>query len=346
MKKTVLVLFLAMGTPCTVNAQGNLNLPQSSQKAIVMQHVGLTTVSVEYSSPLVKGRTVWGELVPFGEVWRAGANENTVISFSTPVSIEGKPLEAGTYGLHMIPGKDNWTIIFSSNSTSWGSFFYKQSEDKLRVEVKPEPAPMQEWLSYRFTDLKPTSAKVMLNWEKIGVGFLIQVDVVPAVVSSLRQEMRGMNYYSWEGPAAAAEYCLKNNVNQEEAMTWIDHSISMKETFSNLNIKAGLLKAKGDASEAEKYKEKALAVADEQQLNAYGYQLLAEDKKTDAIEIFKVNVKRYPDSWNVYDSLGDGYELSGNNKEALANYKIALSKAPAQQKKRITTIVEKIQKKI
>lgn len=345
MKKIVLVLFLAIGTACSSYAQGNLNLPQSSQKAGVSQRIGLTDISIIYSSPLVKGRTVWGELVPFGEVWRAGANENTVISFSTPVSIEGKPLEAGTYGLHIIPGKDSWTIIFSSNSTSWGSYFYNTTEDKLRVTVKPEPAPMQEWLSYRFTDIKQSSAKVMLNWEKIGVGFFIQVDVPSTTVASLRQEMRGMKYYSWEGPSAAAEYCLKNNVNLDEAMTWVDHSISMKETFSNLNVKAGLLKAKGDDSGAEKIKARALTVADEQQLNAYGYQLLAEDKKTEAIEIFKANVKRYPDSWNVYDSLADAYDQNGNNKEAINNYKIALAKAPDQQKKRITTIIEKIQKK-
>ncbi len=345
MKKIVFVLFLAIGAPGISYAQGNLNLPQSSQKAGVTQRIGLTDISIIYSSPLVKGRTVWGELVPFGEVWRAGANENTVISFSTPVSIEGKPLEAGTYGLHMIPGKDSWTIIFSSNSTSWGSYFYNQSEDKLRVTVKPEPAPMQEWLSYRFTDVKQSSAIVMLNWEKIGVGFLVQVDVPSTTVANLRQEMRGMKYYSWEGPSAAANYCLKNNVNLDEAMTWVDHSLSMKETFSNLNVKAGLLKAKGEAAESEKIKARALTVADEQQLNAHGYQLLAEDKKSEAIEVFKMNVKRYPDSWNVYDSLADAYDQNGNDKEAIANYKVALSKAPGQQKKRITTIIEKLQKK-
>ena len=345
MKRKVLVVLFILGNAAVAFAQG-LNMPQASQQAGVTQRIGLTDISISYSSPQVKGRQVWGELVPFGEVWRAGANENTVISFSTPVSVEGKNLPAGTYGLHMIPRKESWTIIFSSNSKSWGSYFYNSVEDILRVEVVPEAAPMQEWLSYRFTDIKASSAKVMLNWEKIGVGFLVQVDLNATVLASMREELRGMKYYSWEGPATAAEFCLRNKINLEEAMTWIDHSIAMKETFSNLNTKAGLLQLKGDEAGAQKYRTRSLAVADEAQLNAYGYKLLAENKKTEAIDIFKMNVKRYPDSWNVYDSLGDAYEQNGNMKEALSNYKTALSKAPEQQKKRITSMIEKIQKKI
>ncbi len=344
MKQILLFLVLFINGTGLLFSQ-ELASPDASQKAGVMQRTGITDISVSYNSPLVKGRVIWGEVVPFGEVWRAGANENTIISFSTPVSIEGKPLPAGTYGLHMIPRKDNWTIIFSSNSTSWGSYFYKQTEDVLRVDVRPEAAAMQEWLSYTFTDPKASSAKVMLHWEKIAVGFLVQVDLQQTVLESMRNELRGIKYYSWEGPYMAAEYSLKNKINMDEALTWADHSISMRETFSNLNVKAGLLELKGDKKGAEKQREKALTVADEQQLNAYGYQLLASNRKQEAIDIFKINVKRYPDSWNVYDSLGDAYEQDGNHKDALSNYKIAHSKAPEAQKKRIITLIEKIQKK-
>ena len=322
-----------------------LTLPRVSQQATVSQRIGLTDISVVYSSPSVKGRVIWGDLVPFGEVWRAGANENTIISFSTPVTIEGKKLSAGTYGLHMIPGKNSWTIIFSTNHNSWGSFFYNQKEDALRVDVTPEAASMQEWLSYRFTDVKASSARVMLNWEKIGVGFFVQVDVQQTVVENIRQELRGVKYYSWEGAYSGADYCLKNKVNTEEALEWIDHSISIKETFANLNVKAGLLQLKGDEAGAKEYKTKALALADESQLNAYGYQLLAEEKRTEAIEIFKSNVQRFPASWNAYDSLADAYDQNGNYKEAVENYKLALAKAPDAQKKRISTTIEKIQKK-
>jgi len=346
MKKSVMILLLLLVKVGVSFAQGALNMPESSQKAGITQRLGLTDISIAYSSPLVKGRLVWGELVPFGEVWRAGANENTVITFSTPVTIEGKNISAGTYGLHMIPRKDSWTVIFSKNSNSWGSYFYNPAEDALRIEVKPEVASMQEWLSYRFTDVKAASAKVMLNWEKIGVGFLVQVDLQQTVLASMKEELRGLSYYTWEGPAAAAEFCLKNKINLEEAMSWADHSISIKETFVNLNTKAGLLQLKGDEAGSQKLRTRAVSVADEQQINAYGYQLLASDKKNEAIDIFKLNIKRYPDSWNVYDSLGDAFEQNGNLKDALSNYKTALSKAPDAQKKRITTLIEKIQKKI
>src|SRR6187200_776573 len=138
MKKSVLSFLILLCPLAFTNAQGSLNMPGASQKAEVTQRIGITDITVKYSSPLVKGRVIWGELVPFGEVWRAGANENTVISFSTPVTIEGKNLPAGKYGLHMIPSKGNWTIIFSSDYQSWGSYFYNQKEDVLRVDVTPE----------------------------------------------------------------------------------------------------------------------------------------------------------------------------------------------------------------
>ncbi|MBL0343078.1 MAG: DUF2911 domain-containing protein [Bacteroidetes bacterium] len=172
-------------------AQGNLIVPDASQKSGVSQRIGVTDISLTYNSPLVKGRTIWGEVVPFGEVWRAGANENTVITFSTPVKISGKVLPAGSYGLHMIPGKNSWVVIFSNNFRSWGSYFYDPAEDALRIEVTPEAAVMQEWLSYRFTDLKASSAQVLLNWEKIGVGFLVEVNLPETVVQSMRDELRG-----------------------------------------------------------------------------------------------------------------------------------------------------------
>ena len=198
MKKSALTALCVLICVWKAVSQGGLDMPQSSPKASVSQRIGLTDISIHYNSPSVKGRVIWGEVVPFGEVWRAGANENTVISFSTAVKIEGRELPQGTYGLHMIPGKNSWTIIFSGNSKSWGSYFYDQSEDVLRVEVVPEVTLMQEWLSYRFTDLKSSTVKVMLNWEKIGVGFLVQVDVPKTVVESMRQELRGNKYYNWE----------------------------------------------------------------------------------------------------------------------------------------------------
>jgi len=326
-------------------AQEVLTVPESSQMAGVTQRIGLTDIAINYHSPLAKGRLIWGEVVPFGEVWRAGANENTTISFSTDVKIEGKPLPAGTYGLHMIPRKDKWTIIFSKNYESWGSYFYKEAEDALRVEVTPEAASMQEWLSFRFTDLKASSAKAQLNWEKIGVGFLIQVNVPDAVVANMRKELRGLAGFTWEGLWQAADYCFRNNIYPEDAMKWNEQSIAIRETFNNLNLKSKMLAAKGMTKEVAALNSKALQLANEEQLNAYGYQLLGDKKTDEALAVFKMNVQKHPDSWNVYDSLAETMELKGDHKGAVTNYKIALKKAPDGQKKRIEDIIKKMEKK-
>src|SRR5664279_5977026 len=144
-----------------------LDLPRKSQDAQVTQTIGITNVTVKYSRPLVNGRKVWAGLVPYGDVWRAGANENTTITFSDPVTIEGKPLDKGTYGLHMIPNADEWTIIFSKSSTSWGAFTYNEAEDALRVTVKPRAADVHNALTFDFDQLQPDSAVIELEWEKI-----------------------------------------------------------------------------------------------------------------------------------------------------------------------------------
>src|SRR5216110_1459909 len=158
-------------------AQNDLNLPDVSQAAEVKQRIALTDIKVTYHRPLVKGRKIWGALVPYGKVWRAGANENTTIEFSDPVSVEGKPLDKGTYGLHMIPNSDSCTVIFSKTNTGWGSYSYDQKEDALRVDVKPRSlSENKEALEFDFEDLKPTSAAVTMKWEKLGVPFTISIN--------------------------------------------------------------------------------------------------------------------------------------------------------------------------
>src|SRR6266705_3291593 len=142
-----------------------LDLPRPSQHASVTQRIGITDITINYHRPLVNGRKIWGGLVPYGQVWRAGVNENTSIAFSDPVTIEGRPLDKGAYGLHMIAGENEWTVIFSKNSTSWGSFTYNQAEDALRVTSKPQSAELHEALTYDFDQLTPNSAVVTLRWE-------------------------------------------------------------------------------------------------------------------------------------------------------------------------------------
>src|SRR5262249_24599455 len=169
-----------------------LDLPDQSQGAEISQRIGITSVTIKYHRPLVKDRKVWGGLVPDGQVWRAGANINTTIAFSDPVTIEGQSLAAGTYGLHMIPNADEWTIIFSKNSTSWGSFTYNQAEDALRVNVKPRAAEMHNALTYDFAELQPESAVVVLEWEKVAVPFKVGVDVHSVVQASLKNQLRDL----------------------------------------------------------------------------------------------------------------------------------------------------------
>src|SRR4029077_4807079 len=170
-----------------------LNLPRDSQRASVTQRIGVTDITVNYHRPLVKGRTIWGKVVPYGQVWRAGANENTTVTFTDPVSVEGQALDKGTYGLHMIPNQDQWTVIFSKVNTAWGSFTYKESEDALRIAVKPEATEFREALAYDIDQPTENSAVVTMRWEKVAVPFKVRLDVNSIVQVSLRKQLRGLS---------------------------------------------------------------------------------------------------------------------------------------------------------
>jgi len=170
--------------PIVSRAQG-LDLPRVSQHAKVTQRIGITEITIDYSRPLVNGRKIWGGLEAYGKVWRAGANENTTIEFSDPVRVEGKPLHQGTYGLHMIPGEKEWTVIFSKNHTSWGSYTYDSAEDALRVSVTPQASELHEALTYNFENPKPDSTVIAMRWEKIAVPFKVDLKV-DEIVQAIR----------------------------------------------------------------------------------------------------------------------------------------------------------------
>jgi DUF2911 family protein len=233
-----------------------LDLPRPSPKASVSQTVGVTEVTIRYSSPGVKGRKIWGELVPYNEVWRTGANENTTITFGTPVKIEGHELPAGIYGLQTLPTPGDWTVIFSKDAELWGAFNYKPENDALRIQVKPETvADSQERMSFSFEDTTDTSSKVVLSWEKIRVPFTLTVDTPKLAMDKLKEAVR------WQTPYQAANYCIQNNTCLDEASRWLDASLALQENFANLRAKAMLLAKKNDAKSAVAYGEKALAVA-------------------------------------------------------------------------------------
>ncbi len=234
-------------------AQQQLDLPRPSPNATVSQMVGVTKISIQYSRPGVKDRKIWGALVPYGEVWRTGANENTTITFSTPVKIGGQELPAGIYGLQTIPTEGDWTVIFSKDANEWGAFNYKQEDDALRIQAKPQAAELRERMAFDFEDVTDTSTKVVLHWEKLKVPFTVDVDTTKLVTAKANDVVR------W--PLQAANYCIQNNTCLDEAGRWIDASIAQQESFANLRAKALLLSKKNDAKGAVSYGEKALAAA-------------------------------------------------------------------------------------
>jgi DUF2911 family protein len=315
-------------------AQTLLTLPEASQRASLTQRLGLTDITITYHRPLVGGRKVWGGLVPYDQVWRAGANENTTIAFTDPVSVEGKPLEKGVYGLHMIPGTDMWTVIFSRNSSSWGSFSYKAEEDALRVQVKPAPSEMHEALTYDFDDVKSDSAAVALRWEKLAVPFRVSVDDKRITMASLNDQLRGAMQYTWEGWAEAANYSLTSKTDPEQGLRWADNAIRQEERYDTLMLKAQLLDALNRGAEAEPIKTRALGMANATQLYFYGRQLqLALNKPDEAMLVFRQTAQRYPDHWLGHMASARLSSAAGDYQKAVAEIKAAQAAGPPEQQK-------------
>ncbi|MDX2149572.1 MAG: DUF2911 domain-containing protein [Bryobacteraceae bacterium] len=350
---------LALALPCLLAtalfAQVGLTLPRSgnTQRSAVTQFIGPVKVSIEYGSPAVhapdgsdRRGQIWGKLVPYGltdlgfghrkpSPWRAGADENTVFETTNDVLIQGKPLPAGRYGLHMITGPSEWTLIFSKNSTSWGSFFYEESEDALRVNVKPAKHDYREWLTYEFTARKPAEATAEMQWEDLAVSWTVAVPNIEEIyLSKLRQELRTTPGFSFQGLNAAAQYCLQIGKNYEEGLKWAEAAVSMpfigRAQFSTLSTKAQLLSRLGRESEAKEVMQAALAhpATLPVEIHQYGRQLLAAKKVPEALEVFQFNAKRNGDTWPVHVGLARGYAATGEKAKALEHAKKALAQAP------------------
>ena len=320
-----------------------LTLPQPSPSASVTQQVGVTEITIAYHRPAVGKRKIWGDLVPYDQVWRAGANENTTITFSSPVTVGGKKLNAGTYGVHMIPTTKDWTIILSNMSTAWGSFSYDQKEDAVRLTASPTPANFEESLEYRFENPTENSVSVVLQWEKIQVAFPITIDTKAVALESLKGQLRGLGRFFWQDWNQAAQWSLRNDYDLDQGLAWADRSIGIQPTFQNLRTKASFLEKKGDTKGAADLRARAMPLANEGDINNLAYQLLAEKKYDEALALFRKNVKEHPDSSNVYDSLGEALAATGDKKGAIENYTKALSLSnDAADKKRISGILAKL----
>jgi len=322
-----------------------LRLPTLSQRAVATQRIGLTDITINYCRPLVNGREIWGKAVPYGSVWRSGANENTTISFSDDVSIEGHALPAGTYGLHTVPTADQWTIIFSKNSTSWGSFSYDEKEDALRVTVKPHAAEFEEALAYTFGELRPDSTAATLRWEKLAVPFHISADVNALVLRSIQNQLRSVGGFTWAGYDEAANWLIDAHQNLDQAMKWEDRSIQIEERFENLLGKSQILEQQGKKQEAEAMKTRALDTANGLQLHIYGRGLQLQKKQEEGFAVFNVNVKKHPNEWYTHGELSRMASARGDFDTAVKEMKLALPGAPEVAKPGIQRLIGRLEKK-
>ena len=332
-----------------------LTLPPSgnNQRAAVTQSIGPVQVTIEYSSPAVHSPTgqdrrgqIWGKLVPYGltnlgfgngkpDPWRAGANQNTVFTVSHPVLVEGRTLPAGRYGLHMIAGPGEWTLVLSKNADAWGSFFYQESEDALRVKVKPHKHEYREWLTYEFTVRRPQETVAELQWEDLSVPWTIRVpDINEIYIARLRQELTSVAGFTPDGYDAAAQFCLQANTHLDVALQWAEAAISApfigQANFNTLSIKAQILSKMGRDAEAKAVMQTALRdpTATAILIHQYGRQLLADKKKEEALEVFKLNAERNGEAWPTHVGLARGYAALGDNAKALEHARKALAQAP------------------
>ena len=341
----LIAVFLVSGTAI---AQLDF-LPRGSQEAKVSQRLGNTDVTVVYSRPSVSGREVWGGLVPYGmnnlgfgtakeSPWRAGANENTIFKTTHDLTIGGKILPAGKYGLHMIINEDNTaTVIFSKNHGAWGSYFYDPAEDALRVDVETKEIPHVEQLTYTFDDVEANAAVVSLSWEKKQIPFKIETDVTENILAEIRQQLQtspGFTRQSWE---QAANFALNNGGDLDEALGWANAAIEgqffSEKNFNNLSIKSQILEKQGKTAEAKAAMDEALALGTVFEIHGYGRQLIAQGKKDEALEVFKWNAKNHKNTWPVDFGLARGYSAVGDYKMALKHLKIAEGRAPDQANK-------------
>ena len=242
-----------------------IRTPRPSPDATVTQIVGVTEVKIDYSSPGVKGRQIWGELVPYGEVWRTGANEVTSITFSDAVKINGNELPTGTYGIHTIPGESEWEFIFSKDTEINGGSSYDPAKDALRIKVKPKEHHFMERMTFMFTDVTDNSVNANLIWDKLKVSFKIVTNTNENFLSNARKEL------SWSPTFQAAQYCLTANINLEEALSWIEASCLINEVYWNTRVKAQLQYKLGIKDEAISTMEKAIDLGSKMESTPFDY---------------------------------------------------------------------------
>lgn len=360
---THLVLGLTLLFIGSVRAQ--IDAPRAaSPQATVSQTIGLTEITVEYSRPSVRDRQIYGtplahygfQNLGFGTSkaapWRAGANENTKITFSHDIMVGGDKIEAGTYAYFIALAETGpSTIILSKNSTAWGSFFYDESEDAGRWMITTETIPHQEALTFEFDEITANSTVLTLKWEKLAFPIKIEVPVADIVLAEARKAMQdqpGFNRQTWE---QAAGFALQNNTDLDEALVWINNAIEGKfysqKTFTNHQIKAQILTALGRSDEADAVMDSAVDLATILEMHQYGRQLIAAGQVDKAMTVFQKNADNNPGTWPVHYGMARGYSAKGDFKNAIAHLEKALANAPNQgSKDRVAANIEKLKNNV
>lgn len=323
-------------------------------RAMIAEEVGITSITIHYGRPDVNKREgkIFGDgnLVPYGfsttnfltskntSPWRAGANENTTITFEHDVKVEGRDIKAGTYGLHIALAADIVTLIFSNQNDAWGSFYYEEKNDALRVNVKPVALDKNvEWLKYEFIEHKEKYCVIAMQWEKLSVPFKIEVDVDNIVIARLRQQVTSQKGFNSNNMLQAAQYCLNKNINLEEALAWSIRAINGfqgQKSFITLRNLATAYEKLNRIPQADSTMDEALLIATANQYTAYGRQLIGQKRTDKAMEVLKASEKRYGDMFGVNNGLMSVYSVKGDFKNAIKYAEKALAQAPNENSKK------------
>ncbi len=362
MKFYFLLILLSAGIPSSFCQVMPLTLEPDggNKKASVSEQIGIVKVQINYSRPGVKGREgkIWNTTVAhygfvdqghgtsYAAPWRAGANENTTISFSHPIKIEGKDLPAGTYGFFIALGEVESTLIFSKINTSWGSFYYDSTQDALRVRVKNRQLDKSvEWLKYEFIDEADDAATIAMSWENRMIPFRVQVDTKALQLAAFINDFRTTRpYYDF---ISAANWCIRNDYGLEQALEWMDRAIYFRvmgeKNFRDLSTKANVLTKLNRAEEAKKVMQEALPLGTMTDVHFYGRQLIGMKEVDEAFKVFKNNYDKYPNQYTTNVGMGRAYSAKGDYKKALTYMEAALSKAPDEGSKNNTqTMISKL----
>lgn len=358
MLKTYYTITVLLFFTLSASAQFHtLNIPQASPKVNESQKLGVSKITINYSSPSVKGRDVWnnpriipqeGNPIP----WRAGANMNTTITFSTDVLVEGQLLKAGTYGFHIIPKGNTFTLLFAHNNNQWGSYYLDIDKDvSLSVDVTSVESPFSEQLDFEFLNRTENSLVIGLEWAKRRIPFKVEVDLNKTTVESFRSELRGINTYHWQAWNDAANWCLNHDTNLEEALEWVNRSINggyggfaANKNLSNLGVKIRLLKKLNKTTELDATKAEAMRLnVTENEANDFGIFLMRNGFYKDAYEYNNVQFKQYPKAWFLQLNRGLSQYFLGNTKAAIKDIKKVMESAPKQYHNRLNEISKEVE---